>query len=85
MTVEELRLLSDDELKELSLQKYKTGKRKGCYTALANRAQKVRNERSDYVIQRIHNGKVPRKHNTSDRQSMTIRKIGVKKNDKRRD
>ena len=79
MTVEELRLLSDDELKELSLQKYKTGKRKGCYTALANRAQKVRNERVGQVLPHAVNGKVPRKHSTSDRQSFLIRKIGVKK------
>lgn len=81
MTIDELRKLTDEELKEISLQKFKSGRRKGCYTGLANLAQKVRNERSDYVIQRIHDGKVPRKHNTSDRQSITIRKIGVKKND----
>lgn len=78
-TMAELRQLSDDELKELSLQKYKSGMRKGCYTATANMAQKVRNERAGQVMPHAYNGKVPRKHSTSDRQGFITRRIGVKK------
>lgn len=44
MTIKELRQLSDEELREISLQKNS----RGCATSDANKAQSVRQERSGY-------------------------------------
>ena len=44
MTLQEIRMLSDEELRELSLQKNP----KGCATRDADLAQQVRQERSGY-------------------------------------
>lgn len=44
MTSKELRELTDEELKEISLRKDK----RGCFTEDANKAQEIRRERSGY-------------------------------------
>ena len=56
MNMDELRQLSDDELREVSLRK----NRKGIYTDEANMAQSIRQERSGYWVG------VPRKPNPYD-------------------